>query len=193
MAGDKTFTAADVAKHNTATDCWIIVDGVVYDVTKFLSDHPGGKKVIVAVAGQDATKKFNLFHKPSVLQKYGPGLRIGVVVAGGGGGAAATTTIGVKSSSAAPTSPSSSPSPKSSSSSSKPSSPKSFSSTSAASPASSSSSVPRALSDKQFGELVPYGDPSWYQGWHSPYYKPHHHKLRAAIRSFVDTEIMPNW
>ena len=188
MAGDKMYTAADVAAHNKADDCWLVVDGVVYDVTKFLSEHPGGKKVIVAVAGQDATKKFHLFHKPSVMQKYGPGLRIGTV--GGSGGAVATGSG--KSSSAATASPPSPASKSPSSASNPPTSKSSASASSTPSSSASASSVPRPLQDKQFGELVPYGDPNWYQGWHSPYYKPHHHKLRAAIRTFVDKEIMPH-
>lgn len=37
----KTFTAADVAAHKTPQDLYIIVDGDVYDVTKFQEDHPG--------------------------------------------------------------------------------------------------------------------------------------------------------
>lgn len=37
----KTFTTADVAAHKTASDLYIIVDGDVYDLTKFQEDHPG--------------------------------------------------------------------------------------------------------------------------------------------------------
>ncbi len=33
---NKIFTLAEVAKHNTATDCWVVVNGVVLDVTTFL-------------------------------------------------------------------------------------------------------------------------------------------------------------
>ncbi len=42
-----------------------------------------------------------------------------------------------------------------------------------------------------FGDLVPYGDPAWYQGWNSPYYNDSHRRFRAAMRKFVDEEIMP--
>lgn len=39
--------------------------------------------------------------------------------------------------------------------------------------------------------MIPHGDPSWYQEWHSPYYNDAHRRWRAAIRAFVDKEIMP--
>jgi hypothetical protein len=37
----KTFTTGDVAAHNKTDDLFIIIDGDVYDLTKFQDDHPG--------------------------------------------------------------------------------------------------------------------------------------------------------
>lgn len=37
----KVFTTSDVASHNKPGDLYIIVDGDVYDLTKFQDDHPG--------------------------------------------------------------------------------------------------------------------------------------------------------
>lgn len=37
---------ADIAKHNSAGDCWLIINGKVYDVTNFLSSHSGGASAI---------------------------------------------------------------------------------------------------------------------------------------------------
>jgi len=48
------------------------------------------------------------------------------------------------------------------------------------------------FSQQPYGEAVPYGDPNWYQGWASPYYKPTHHKFRVQVRKFVEEELMPN-
>jgi alkylation response protein AidB-like acyl-CoA dehydrogenase/predicted heme/steroid binding protein len=75
----KTITIAELSKHNTASDCWIAVDGVVYDVTKFLRSHPGGKNVIVSSSGKDVTEEFYSYHKKEVLAKFGPKLRIGLL------------------------------------------------------------------------------------------------------------------
>jgi cytochrome b involved in lipid metabolism len=57
----------------------VIIQGKVFDVTKFLKDHPGGKRVLLKVAGQDATEQFASFHAQSVLTKYSPELLIGEV------------------------------------------------------------------------------------------------------------------
>jgi alkylation response protein AidB-like acyl-CoA dehydrogenase len=45
---------------------------------------------------------------------------------------------------------------------------------------------------EQFGDLIPYGDPNWYQTYHSPYYNQTHADLRAEVREWVEEEIMPN-
>lgn len=142
----KTFTVEEVSRHNNEKDCWIIVHKKIYNVTKFLSDHPGGKKVLLKVAGTDATEQFEKFHSPDVMKKYGPELYIGEL---------ASAAVAKK-----------------------PEAPK---------PSSKSKTGAEI-----FGELVPYGDPTWYQGWYQPnYYNDSHKRFRAAVREFVEAEIMP--
>lgn len=76
-AADATFSLAEVAKHNTDSDCWVVVNGEVLNVTSFLNDHPGGKKAIMLYAGKDASEEFNMLHKPDVVKKYAPECIIG--------------------------------------------------------------------------------------------------------------------
>ncbi|WPK25227.1 hypothetical protein PUMCH_002533 [Australozyma saopauloensis] len=59
MSDVKTYTMDEVSKHNTADDLWIVYNGQVYDVTKYLDEHPGGEEVILDCAGTDATEAFN--------------------------------------------------------------------------------------------------------------------------------------
>lgn len=46
---------AEVAKHTKKNDCWIVLDSHVYDVTSFLSEHPGGAPIILKNAGTVST------------------------------------------------------------------------------------------------------------------------------------------
>jgi hypothetical protein len=75
----KTFTRAEVAKHNTAEDLWCIIDHQVYNLTDFLDAHPGGNIVLEQVAGKDATGDFYNLHRQEVLQKYRGDLCVGVI------------------------------------------------------------------------------------------------------------------
>ncbi|KAF5208061.1 hypothetical protein FRX31_002351, partial [Thalictrum thalictroides] len=39
-------------------DCGLLINDKIYDVTKFLGDHPGGSEVLLKAAGKDATTDF---------------------------------------------------------------------------------------------------------------------------------------
>merc|ERR1719203_2187584 len=92
--GGGGLTLEEVAKHTTKADCWVVVNGEVLDVTKFLSEHPGGELAILTFAGRDASEEFNMIHPPDVIPKYAPDAVIGVLGAPGGGGGAAAAKSG---------------------------------------------------------------------------------------------------
>ncbi|KAG2712008.1 hypothetical protein I3760_04G104800 [Carya illinoinensis] len=59
MGGErKLYTLVEVSEHNDPKDCWLVIEGKVYDVTKFLDDHPGGEDVLLSATGKDATDDF---------------------------------------------------------------------------------------------------------------------------------------
>ncbi|XP_057783629.1 cytochrome b5-like [Salvia miltiorrhiza] len=57
-AESKVFTYSDVSAHKTSDDCWVIINGKVYNVTSYLDEHPGGDEVILGQAGNDASQEF---------------------------------------------------------------------------------------------------------------------------------------
>lgn len=165
----KTFTTSEVASHNKPDNLYIIVDEDVYDLTKFQDEHPGGKKILTRVAGKDASKQFWKYHNEGILKKYKGQLQVGSL----------------------DTKKAAEPEPKPE--------PKKEVKKEVVKPAAESGAVapvPAAAEDVEpldpFGDLIPFADPTWYQGYHSPFFNETHAALRDEVRAWVEAEIEPN-
>jgi len=49
------FTWKEIEVHKDRNDRWIVINGIVYDVTLWAKRHPGGEKIISGYAGHDAS------------------------------------------------------------------------------------------------------------------------------------------
>ncbi|TSC87616.1 MAG: hypothetical protein G01um101416_431 [Microgenomates group bacterium Gr01-1014_16] len=56
---DPILDVEEVSRHNSQEDCWLIISGNVYSLTKFLAQHPGGSKPIIPYCGKDGTMAFS--------------------------------------------------------------------------------------------------------------------------------------
>lgn len=56
------YTLADVATHAGASSCWTAINGSVYDLTSYVSRHPGGERNILKICGKDGTSLFEGQH-----------------------------------------------------------------------------------------------------------------------------------
>ena len=56
------YTLATVATHNSQSSCWTTINGSVYDVTSWISQHPGGEQAILGLCGIDGSDAFNGQH-----------------------------------------------------------------------------------------------------------------------------------
>ena len=59
------YTMAQVSANNTSASCWSVVSNNVYDLTKWISSHPGGTSAITSLCGRDGTASFNAQHRGS--------------------------------------------------------------------------------------------------------------------------------
>ncbi|KAI8327085.1 acyl-CoA dehydrogenase/oxidase [Blakeslea trispora] len=78
MPQEKLYSEEQVRKHSTLGDLWVIIDGSVYDLTRFANLHPGGQAPLVELAGKDATEAFYSLHRQEVLKRYAQ-YKIGVL------------------------------------------------------------------------------------------------------------------
>jgi hypothetical protein len=56
------YTMAKVKENNSATSCWSLINGNVYDLTKWINSHPGGASAIKGICGRDGSSNFNGRH-----------------------------------------------------------------------------------------------------------------------------------
>ena len=76
------YSQEDVAKHNTAPDCWVTIFDKVYNVTTWENRHPGGSQAIIQSCGKDITAyseshpggKFNGPKLDRILQGFEVGI-----------------------------------------------------------------------------------------------------------------------
>ena len=61
---------AAVERHASRVSCWVIINGDVWDLTDYMSKHPGGESIILKYAGKDATEIFKSIHPPGTIEKY---------------------------------------------------------------------------------------------------------------------------
>ncbi|KAF4727362.1 hypothetical protein FOZ62_014146, partial [Perkinsus olseni] len=71
--------AVEVAKHNKKTDCWVVLHGGVYNVTDFLSEHPGGPGVILSAAGKDVTDHYEEIGHSDFARRIAAEHKIGIL------------------------------------------------------------------------------------------------------------------
>eukprot|EP00296_Roombia_truncata_P007903 JP446362.1.p2 GENE.JP446362.1~~JP446362.1.p2 ORF type:complete len:346 (-),score=111.22 JP446362.1:132-1145(-) len=97
-ATTRVFDLEEIRKHNSEKDAWVTLEGEVFDVTRFIKDHPGGKEVVLDYLGTDITNVFfsDDIHAHSenaqgMLAQY----RIGTVTGAKAKSSSSTDTVGL--------------------------------------------------------------------------------------------------
>jgi len=58
----QSYTWEEICKHKSADDCWLLIDGKVYDLSNWVPFHPGGDTILNGCASPNATYYFELYH-----------------------------------------------------------------------------------------------------------------------------------
>ncbi|OQD69287.1 hypothetical protein PENPOL_c002G07241 [Penicillium polonicum] len=73
------YSMEEVAKHNSKEDLWVVVKGIILDLTNWVDEHPGGANALYNFMGRDATEEFAMLHDDEVIPKYAAQTVIGRV------------------------------------------------------------------------------------------------------------------
>jgi cytochrome b involved in lipid metabolism len=73
----KIITLDELRTNKTREKFYILVHGKVYNVTKFMDEHPGGDEVLLAEGGQDATEAFEDVGHSDEARALLPGMFVG--------------------------------------------------------------------------------------------------------------------
>lgn len=69
---EKIISVDEFIKHNKKLDCWVAINGKVFDVTEFIPNHPGGQPPLIRHGGHDATKLYENLHPKGTIEKFLP-------------------------------------------------------------------------------------------------------------------------
>lgn len=58
VAGERMWTLEQVSRHDRAADCWMAIDGAVFDVTAYLPQHPSNPALVLPWCGKDASTAY---------------------------------------------------------------------------------------------------------------------------------------
>ena len=62
VSSTTSYTIVQVAAHATSASCWAAINGSVYDLTSWTSQHPGGEARILSICGKDGSSLFDGQH-----------------------------------------------------------------------------------------------------------------------------------
>eukprot|EP01083_Nonionella_stella_P236753 831178_1 len=60
--GPGKYTMEQIKQHNKPNDCWMVLNGHIFDITEYIPYHPGGNEILKA-NGKDGTILFYKTHR----------------------------------------------------------------------------------------------------------------------------------
>jgi cytochrome b involved in lipid metabolism len=58
VLAEVTLNTTEIAKHNVESDCWMVINNKVYNLSGYATAHPGGTSNITSYCGKEATTAF---------------------------------------------------------------------------------------------------------------------------------------